>query len=75
MLSDSLDTAWENNQKPDWMLEDIWARLNEKWTTEDSKFQKMSIQAKALGAFNKGDSSHIRGLPGIGTHQRKLVTC
>ncbi|KAH0703196.1 hypothetical protein KY285_017474 [Solanum tuberosum] len=42
MLNNFLWSAWEKNQKPDWILEGLWARLNEKWTTE--KFQKMSIQ-------------------------------
>ncbi|KAH0690293.1 hypothetical protein KY290_018530 [Solanum tuberosum] len=42
MLDDCLRCAREMSQKPDWMLEGIWARLNEKWTTE--KFQKTSIQ-------------------------------
>uniref|UniRef100_A0A0V0HJY9 Putative ovule protein n=1 Tax=Solanum chacoense TaxID=4108 RepID=A0A0V0HJY9_SOLCH len=42
MLNDCLRCAREMSQKPDWMLEGIWARLNEKWTTE--KFQKTSIQ-------------------------------
>ncbi|KAG5618023.1 hypothetical protein H5410_017847 [Solanum commersonii] len=42
MLADCLRCAREMSQKPDWMLEGIWARLNEKWTTE--KFQKTSIQ-------------------------------
>ncbi|XP_015165973.1 uncharacterized protein [Solanum tuberosum] len=36
------EQMWNHFKKPDWMLEGIWARLNEKWTTE--KFQKTSIQ-------------------------------
>ncbi|KAK6795058.1 hypothetical protein RDI58_008511 [Solanum bulbocastanum] len=44
-LNKTLESAWEMNQKPDWMLEGLWARLIEKRTTE--KFQKPSIQAKA----------------------------
>lgn len=73
MLNDILGSALEKNQKPDWMLEAIWARFNEKWTT--AKFQNTSIQAKASWASNKGDSLHIEGLASIGTHQRKSVTC
>ncbi|KAH0704813.1 hypothetical protein KY285_019091 [Solanum tuberosum] len=45
LLNKTLESAWEMNQKPDWMLEGLWARLIEKRTTE--KFQKPSIQAKA----------------------------
>ncbi|XP_049359350.1 uncharacterized protein LOC125824041 [Solanum verrucosum] len=69
MFNDILESAWEKNQKPDWMPEGIWASLNEKWTT--AKFQKTSIKAKAPRASNKGDSLHIGGSASMGTHQRK----
>ncbi|KAK6795059.1 hypothetical protein RDI58_008512 [Solanum bulbocastanum] len=51
LLNKTLESAWEMNQKPDWMLEGLWARLIEKRTTE--KFQKPSIQAKAPGTHQR----------------------
>ncbi|KAG5618020.1 hypothetical protein H5410_017844 [Solanum commersonii] len=51
LLNKTLESAWEMNEKPDWMLEGLWARLIEKRTTE--KFQKPSIQATAPGTHQR----------------------
>ncbi|MCD7464804.1 hypothetical protein HAX54_053434 [Datura stramonium] len=51
MLKNILRTARREGKKPSWMVEGIWARLNERWTTEE--FEKISIQAKAPRASYK----------------------
>ncbi|KAH0686937.1 hypothetical protein KY284_017490 [Solanum tuberosum] len=63
LLDKTLESAREMNEKPDWMLEGLWARLIEKRTSE--KFQKPSIQAKAPG-------THQRKLE---KKKRRTMTC
>lgn len=72
MLEDTLRTAQRKRQKPTWMLEDIWTRLNEKW--DNAEFQKKSTKGEAARASKKG-SLHTGGSVSIGTHRRRLVTC
>ncbi|XP_019224718.1 PREDICTED: uncharacterized protein LOC109206346 isoform X2 [Nicotiana attenuata] len=52
MLKDTLRTAQRKRQKPTWMLEDIWTRLNEK--RDIAEFQKKSTKGKAARASKKG---------------------
>ncbi|KAK4362543.1 hypothetical protein RND71_017784 [Anisodus tanguticus] len=58
-LKGILYTIRKEGQKPNWMLEGIWARLNEKWAAEE--FHETSIQAKAARPSDNGHSLHIGG--------------
>ncbi|KAM3319203.1 hypothetical protein P3S67_006403 [Capsicum chacoense] len=68
LLDRMIWTAWQKDQKPDWMLESIWVRLSEKW----KKSQTVCIQERVAQASDKGDSLHTGGSVGEGTHRQRL---
>ncbi|XP_060204527.1 uncharacterized protein LOC132632561 [Lycium barbarum] len=70
ILKDTLWTARREGQKPNWMLEGIWAKLKARWAYEE--VEKTSIQAKAARASDKGESLHIGCSVNRGTHRQRL---
>ncbi|MCD9640930.1 hypothetical protein HAX54_026687 [Datura stramonium] len=69
-LTDFLRTAREHGERPSWITEDIWPKINKYWAS--SEFHKKCTLAKAGRASDKGGSVHTGGSISMETHRRRL---
>ncbi|PHT53777.1 hypothetical protein CQW23_08239 [Capsicum baccatum] len=64
-------TAFETEEKPNWMLEDVWARLSERWkksqtsdtqvgsSNQPSDDDEASILPEAIGGVKEGEAHNL----------------
>ncbi|XP_055832508.1 uncharacterized protein LOC129901378 isoform X2 [Solanum dulcamara] len=69
-VADMLFEVQKNNEKPRWLREEIWLKL-EKWNTPE--FKKKCERAKAAPASVKGGSLHIGGSMSFAAHRREMT--
>lgn len=72
-LSDLLRYDREHGNRPSWISEDIWPKLNE--YRASSEFQKKRTLTKEARASKKDGFIPTLGSISIGTHRRRFVTC
>jgi len=70
-LSHSFSKARKLNQKPDWLLQNLWEDLQRQWLT--AKFLEKSEKGKKARASEKGGSLHTGGAISLGTIKRRMV--
>lgn len=70
-LSDVLGDGRRENEKPQFVVPEVWDQLRVKWA--DEKYKAVCAQAKENRASEAGGSLHTGGSVSAGTHRDRLV--
>ncbi|XP_070011782.1 uncharacterized protein [Nicotiana sylvestris] len=69
-LSHCFSKARKLNQKPEWLLQNLWEDLQRQWLT--AEFLEKSEKGKKARASEKGGSLHTGGAISLGTIKRRM---
>ncbi|XP_075108828.1 uncharacterized protein LOC107830281 [Nicotiana tabacum] len=69
-LSHTFSKARKLNQKPDWLLQNLWEDLQRQWLT--AKFLEKSEKGKKARTSEKGGCLHSGGAISLGTIKRRM---